>query len=119
MPYHLETNTIQAGWSPKNGEPRVAPIVQSTTYAYESAKAVADLFDLKAAGHMYSRISNPTCEVLEQKIAALEGGVGALATSSGQTASTIAVANVCSAGDHFIAAGSLYGGTGALFSKTF
>lgn len=119
MPYHLETNTIQAGWSPKNGEPRVAPIVQSTTYAYESAKAVADLFDLKAAGHMYSRISNPTCEVLEQKIAALEGGVGALATSSGQTASTIAVANVCSAGDHFIAAGSLYGGTVALFTNTF
>jgi O-acetylhomoserine (thiol)-lyase len=119
MSYKLETNTIQAGWSPKNGEPRVAPIVQSTTYAYESAQAVADLFDLKAAGHMYSRISNPTCDVLEQKIAALEGGVAALATSAGQAASTIAVANICSAGDHFIAAGSLYGGTVALFTNTF
>jgi len=119
MSYKLETNTIQAGWSPKNGEPRVAPIVQSTTYAYESAQAVADLFDLKAAGHMYSRISNPTCDVLEQKIATLEGGVAALATSAGQAASTIAVANICSAGDHFIAAGSLYGGTVALFTNTF
>ena len=119
MSYKLETNTIQAGWSPKNGEPRVTPIVQSTTYAYESAQAVADLFDLKAAGHMYSRISNPTCDTLEQKIATLEGGVGALATSAGQAASTIAVANICTAGDHFIAAGSLYGGTVALFTNTF
>jgi O-acetylhomoserine (thiol)-lyase len=115
----LETHTIQAGWDPKNGEPRVAPIVQSTTYAYDTAQNVADLFDLKAAGYMYSRISNPTCEVLEQKIALLEGGVAALATSSGQMASTIAIANLCSAGDHFIAAGSLYGGTVALFSNTF
>ncbi|MBE0495756.1 MAG: PLP-dependent transferase [Campylobacterales bacterium] len=115
----LETNTIQAGWDPKNGEPRVAPIVQSTTYAYDTAQNVADLFDLKAAGHMYSRISNPTCEVLEQKIALLEGGVAALATSAGQMASTIAIANLCSSGDHFIAAGSLYGGTVALFSNTF
>ncbi|MDY0238267.1 MAG: PLP-dependent transferase [Campylobacterales bacterium] len=119
MSYRLETDCVQAGWSPKNGEPRVAPIVQSTTYAYESAKSVADLFDLKANGHMYSRISNPTCEVLENKIAALEGGVGALATSAGQTASTIAIANICTAGDHFIASKSLYGGTVALFTNTF
>ncbi len=115
----LETQTIQAGWNPKNGESRVAPIVQSTTYAYDTAQQVADLFDLKAAGHMYSRISNPTCDTLEQKIAALEGGVAALATSSGQMASTIAIANLCNAGDHFIAAGSLYGGTVALFTNTF
>jgi len=115
----LETQTIQAGWNPKNGESRVAPIVQSTTYAYDTAQQVADLFDLKAAGHMYSRISNPTCDTLEQKIAALEEGVAALATSSGQMASTIAIANLCNAGDHFIAAGSLYGGTVALFTNTF
>ena len=117
--WHVETQAIQAGYTPKNGEPRVVPITQSTTYAYDTAQSVADLFDLKAVGHMYSRISNPTCEAFEQKMAALEGGVGALATSSGQSASTIAIANVCTAGDHFIAAGSLYGGTVALFANTF
>ncbi len=119
MNYRLETNAIQAGWKPTSGQPRVAPIIQSTTYAYDTAQDVADLFDLKAAGHMYTRISNPTCDVLEQKIAVLEGGVAALATSSGQAASTIAIANICTAGDHFIAAGSLYGGTVALFTNTF
>ena len=79
---------------------------------------MAELFDLEAPGHMYSRISNPTCEAYEKKMAALEGGVGALATSSGQTASTVAITNVASPGDHFIAAGALYGGTVALFTNT-
>lgn len=114
----IETKTIQCGWEPKNGEPRVLPIYQSTTYKYDSAKEVAMLFDLEAAGHMYSRISNPTCEALETKIAALEGGVGALVTSSGQNASTIAIMNICSSGDHFIAVGALYGGTVSLFTNT-
>ncbi|MDD4504960.1 MAG: PLP-dependent transferase [Sulfurospirillaceae bacterium] len=114
----IETKTIQCGWEPKNGEPRVLPIYQSTTYKYDSAKEVAMLFDLEAAGHMYSRISNPTCEALENKIAALEGGVGALVTSSGQNASTIAITNICSCGDHFIAAGAIYGGTVSLFTNT-
>ncbi len=114
----IETKTIQCGWEPKNGEPRVLPIYQSTTYKYDSAKEVAMLFDLEAAGHMYSRISNPTCEALETKIAALEGGVGALVTSSGQNASTIAITNLCSSGDHFIAVGALYGGTVSLFTNT-
>lgn len=116
--WSVETKTIQCGWEPKNGEPRVLPIVQSTTYKYDTAEAVAKLFDLEEAGHMYSRISNPTVEAFENKIAALEGGVGALATSSGQMASTIAIMNVASAGDHFLAVGTLYGGTVALFTNT-
>ena len=114
----IETKTIQCGWEPKNGEPRVLPIYQSTTYKYDSAKEVAMLFDLEVAGHMYSRISNPTCEALETKIAALEGGIGALVTSSGQNASTIAITNLCSSGDHFIAVGAIYGGTVSLFTNT-
>jgi len=115
----IETKTIQCGWEPKNGEPRVLPIYQSTTYKYDSVQEVARLFDLETAGHMYSRISNPTCEALETKIAALEGGVGALVTSSGQNASTIAIANICTCGDHFIAVGAIYGGTVSLFTNTF
>jgi O-acetylhomoserine (thiol)-lyase len=116
--WSLETKAVQCGWQPKNGEPRVLPIYQSTTYKYDTAAEVAKLFDLKAEGHMYSRISNPTCDAFEKKVAALEGGVGALATSSGQTASTVAITNVASSGDHFIAAGALYGGTVALFTNT-
>lgn len=114
----IETKVIQGGWQPKNGEPRVLPIYQSTTYKYHSAHEVAQLFDLEAAGHMYSRISNPTCEALENKIASLEGGVAALVTASGQNASTIAITNICSCGDHFIAVGSIYGGTVSLFTNT-
>ncbi len=114
----MATKAVQGGWDPKNGEPRVAPIVQSTTYKYDDVQSVADLFDLTAAGHMYSRISNPTCDVLEQKIAEMEGGVGALVTSSGQMASTVAILNLASSGDHFIASGTLYGGTVSLFTNT-
>lgn len=114
----IETKVIQGGWQPKNGEPRVLPIYQSTTYKYDSAHEVAQLFDLEAAGHMYSRISNPTCEALENKIASLEGGVAALVTASGQNASTIAITNICSCGNHFIAVGSIYGGTVSLFTNT-
>ncbi|MBM9519464.1 O-acetylhomoserine aminocarboxypropyltransferase/cysteine synthase [Desulforhopalus vacuolatus] len=116
--WKIETNAVQAGWEPANGETRVMPICQSTTYRYDTAQAVADLFDLKAAGHMYSRISNPTVDVFEKKMAALEGGVAALATASGQTASMISVANICTAGDHFLAVSALYGGTVALFTNT-
>lgn len=116
--WKLETKTIQSGWNPKNGEPRVLPIYQSTTYRYDDAESVAKLFDLEEAGHMYSRLSNPTCEAFENKMADLEGGVGALATSAGQAASAISILNVASSGDHFIAAGSLYGGTVALFTNS-
>ncbi len=113
-----ETRAIQSGWSPKNGEPRVLPIYQSTTYRYDDVESVAKLFDLEESGHMYSRLSNPTCEAFENKMADLEGGVGALATSSGQAASAISILNLASAGEHFIAAGSLYGGTVALFTNS-
>lgn len=116
--WSLETKAIQSGWEPKNGEPRVLPITQSTTYKYDTAKNVAQLFDLEVEGHMYSRLSNPTCDAFEKKIADLEGGVGALATSSGQTASTLAIMNIASCGDHFVAVGTLYGGTVSLFTNT-
>jgi O-acetylhomoserine (thiol)-lyase len=116
--WSVETIVIQGGYKPKSGEPRVLPIYQSTTYKYDTAQEVADLFNLDAAGHMYSRISNPTCEAFENKMAELEGGVAALATSSGQNASTIAITNICTAGDHFVAIGALYGGTVSLFTNT-
>jgi len=115
---NIETLAIQGGYQPKNGEPRVVPIIQSTTYKYDTAKEVADLFDLNAVGHMYSRISNPTCDAFETKMAQLEGGVAALAVSSGQSASTVAITNVCTSGDHFIAIGAIYGGTVSLFTNT-
>lgn len=116
--WNIETKAVQCGFTPKNGESRVTPIVQSTTYKYDTCKEIADLFDLKTPGHMYSRISNPTVEVFENKMAALEGGVGALALSSGQSASTISVLNICEAGDHFVALSTLYGGTFNLFKHT-
>ena len=115
----LETKAIQCGWEPKNGEPRVLPICQSTTYKYDNAAQVAKWFDLEADGHIYSRLSNPTTDAFERKMAALEGGIGALATSAGQAASMVSIANICTAGQHFVAAGALYGGTVALFTNTF
>lgn len=116
--WQIETQLIQEGYKPGNGEPRILPIYQSTTYKFDSTEHVAKLFDLEVPGHMYSRISNPTVEALENKIAALEGGVGALCTSSGQAASMVAVMNLCEAGDHFIALNSIYGGTYNLFAIT-
>lgn len=116
--WQIETKLIQAGYEPKNGEPRVLPIYQSTTYKYDSTEHVAKLFDLAVPGHMYSRISNPTVEALETKIATLEGGVGALCTSSGQAASMVSVMNLCESGDHFIALSTIYGGTYNLFAIT-
>lgn len=107
---------IHGGYSPKSGEPRVLPIYQSATYKYDDPDTLAALFDLKAEGHLYSRISNPTVGALEEKYAKLEGGVGAVATASGQSAILYAVLNVCKAGDHLISVTSLYGGTVNLFS---
>ena len=118
MNFHLDTLCVQAGWQPKNGEPRVLPVFQSTTFKYDSSEHVGDLFDLKVPGHFYTRLSNPTAEAVENKIAALEGGVGALMTASGQAASLIAILNLCGSGDHFIASGAIYGGTTNLFSVT-
>ncbi len=114
----IETKCVQEGYKPKNGEPRILPIYQSTTYKYDSSEHLGDLFDLKAPGHMYTRISNPTVECVEAKIASLEGGVGAMLTSSGQAASLISIMNICSSGDHIVSSSSIYGGTFNLFAVT-
>ncbi|MBE6608120.1 MAG: O-acetylhomoserine aminocarboxypropyltransferase/cysteine synthase [Ruminococcaceae bacterium] len=116
--YKIETKCIQGGYTPENGEPRVLPIYQSTTYKYDSAEHLGDLFDLKAPGHMYSRISNPTLSAVAEKIATLEGGVGAMLTSSGQAASLISVFNITSAGQNIVSLSSIYGGTTNLFAVT-
>lgn len=111
------TKCLHAGYTPENGAPRVMPIVQSTTYAFKTTKEIGDLFDMPTA-HMYSRFSNPTTEVVEKKIAELEGGVGAMCTSSGQAASLVSVLNLCSAGDSFLCSSAVYGGTLNLFAVT-
>lgn len=115
---HLETLCAQAGYDPASGDPRVPPIVQSTTFYYERAEQLADLFDLKAEGCFYTRLGNPTCEVLEKKVAALEGGVGAIALSSGQAATLLTVLNVCRTGDHVVCSQAVYGGTFNLLAVT-
>ena len=98
----IETQCLHEGYTPANGEPLTLPIYQSTTYKYESTAQVAKLFDLTDDGHMYSRISNPTVAAVEEKIAALEGGVGALCTTSGQAATLICILNILRAGDHIL-----------------
>ncbi|MDU5111127.1 MAG: O-acetylhomoserine aminocarboxypropyltransferase/cysteine synthase family protein [Clostridium sp.] len=110
------TICIQEGYTPKAGEPRVLPIFQTATYKYDDPDHLASLFNLEAAGHLYSRISNPTVAALEEKFAKLQGGVGALATSSGQAAVLYAILNICKVGDHIITASTLYGGTVNLFT---
>ena len=116
--YHINTQCIQAGYEPKNGESRVLPIYQSTTYKYDSSETVGKLFDLQESGFFYTRLSNPTVAAVEDKIATLEGGIGAMCTSSGQAAATTAILNICSAGDHFISSSAIYGGTMNLFTVT-
>jgi O-acetylhomoserine (thiol)-lyase len=114
----IETKCLHEGYKPKNGEPVALPIYQSTTYRYDSTEEVGKLFDLAADGHMYSRISNPTVGFVEEKIAALEGGVGALCTTSGQSATLLSVINILSAGDHIISSSTIYGGTINLLAVT-
>ncbi len=113
-----ETICVQAGWQPKKGEPRVLPIYQSTTFKYDTSEQMGKLFDLEESGYFYTRLQNPTNDAVASKIAALEGGVGAMLTSSGQAASFYAVFNICSAGEHFISASAIYGGTYNLFAVT-
>lgn len=110
------TICIQGGYAPKAGEPRVLPIFQTATYKYDDPDQLEELFNLGAEGHLYSRISNPTVGALEEKFAKLQGGIGAVATSSGQAALLYAILNICSAGDHIISSASLYGGTVNLFT---
>ena len=116
--FSKETICVQGGWQPKKGEPRVLPIYQSTTFKYETSEQMAKLFDLEESGYFYTRLQNPTNDAVASKIAALEGGVAAMLTSSGQAASFYAIFNICSAGDHFVSASTIYGGTFNLFAVT-
>ncbi len=114
----LDTLCVQGAYKPKNGEPRVIPIVQSTTYKYDTSEEMGDLFDLKATGYFYSRLQNPTCDYAAAKIALLEGGVAGMLTSSGQAANFYAVFNIAQAGDHVVSSSAIYGGTFNLFNVT-
>ncbi|MDD6666256.1 MAG: O-acetylhomoserine aminocarboxypropyltransferase/cysteine synthase [Eubacterium coprostanoligenes] len=114
----LDTICVQGTYKPKNGEPRVIPIVQSTTFKYDSSAEMGDLFDLKKSGYFYSRLQNPTCDNVASKIAALEGGVAGMLTGSGQAANFYAVFNIAQAGDHIVSSSAIYGGTFNLFNVT-
>ena len=116
--FKKETLCVQAGWTPKKGEPRVLPIYQSTTFKYDTSEQMAKLFDLEESGYFYTRLQNPTNDAVAAKIAALEGGVAAMLTSSGQAANFYAVFNICEAGDHFVCSSTIYGGTFNLFAVT-
>lgn len=119
MQANIETKCLRAGYQPKQGEPRQLPIVQSTTFKYDTSDAMGKLFDLEESGYFYTRLANPTNDNVASKICALEGGFAAMLTSSGQAANFFAVFNICEAGDHFIASSSIYGGTYNLFGTTF
>ena len=112
----LGTKCVQEGYQPKSGDPRVLPLFQSTTFVYDTPEQLADIFNLTDPGYMYSRLGNPTCDALERKVAALEGGAAAISASSGMSAILMAVANVCSAGDNIISISKIYGGTFNLFN---
>lgn len=116
--WQIETQAVQCGYEPGNGDPRVLPLYQSTTYKYDDAQSVADLFDLKREGFFYTRLANPTVDAFERKMAALEGGVAAVAVGAGQAASMLSVMNLAVSGDHVVAVSSLYGGTVSLFTNT-
>ena len=116
--WKLETNCIQAGYTPGNGEPRMVPIIQSTTFKYDTSAHMGALFDLEESGYFYTRLANPTSYAVAAKIAALEGGTAALLTSSGQAANFFATFNLCSAGDHIVSSSTIYGGTFNLFAVT-
>lgn len=116
--FSTDTLCVQGGWNPGNGEPRVLPIYQSTTFKYDSTEHMARLFDLEDSGYFYTRLANPTNDAVAAKIAALEGGVGAMLTSSGQAANFYAIFNICKAGDHFVSSSAIYGGTFNLFAVT-
>lgn len=118
MKKNLETLCIHGGYKPQKGEPQQMPIIQSTTFKYDTSEQMARLFDLQDSGYFYTRLANPSCDNVAKKITALEGGVGGLLTSSGQAANFYAVFNICEAGDHFITSNNIYGGTFNLFGVT-
>ncbi len=115
---HPETLCIQAGYTPGNGEPRQIPIIQSTTFKYDTSEDMGKLFDLEAEGYFYSRLQNPTCDMVAAKIAALEGGTAAMLTGSGQAANFMTIFNIAGCGDHIVASSAIYGGSFNLFSVT-
>lgn len=114
----IETKCVQGGYTPKNGEPRQIPVIQSTTFKYATSEDMGKLFDLEAEGYFYSRLQNPTCDTVAKKICELEGGTAAMLTSSGQAASFYSVFNIASCGDHVVASSAIYGGTYNLFAVT-
>ncbi len=116
--HSIGTKCVQAGYTPKNGEPRQIPIIQSTTFKYESSSEMGKLFDLEADGYFYSRLANPTCDAVARKICQLEGGTAAMLTSSGQAANFFALFNICESGSHIVASSTIYGGTFNLISVT-
>ncbi len=116
--YKIDTKCVQAGYTPKNGEPRILPIYQSTTYKYESSEQMGNLFDLKESGYFYTRLQNPTNDQVAARICALEGGAAAMLTSSGQAANFYSIFNIASAGDHVVSSSAIYGGTFNLLSVT-
>ena len=116
--YRIETKCIQSGYTPKNGEPRVVPIYQSTTFKYENSDEMGKLFDLEASGYFYTRLQNPTNDAVAAKICDMEGGVAAMLTSSGQAANFYAIMNIAEAGDHIICSSAVYGGTYNLYAHT-
>ncbi len=118
MDYQIDTKCVQAGYSPKTGEPRIPPIIQSTTFKYETSEDMGRMFDLETSGFFYTRLQNPTSEHVAKKICALEGGTAAMLTSSGQAANFYAVFNIASCGDHIVASSAIYGGTYNLFAVT-
>ena len=118
MEQNIDTLCVQAGWQPKSGEPRVLPIIQSTTFKYDSSEHMGKLFALEAPGYFYTRLQNPTSDTVAAKICALEGGAAAMLTASGQAANFYAIFNIAGAGDHIVASAALYGGTSNLFTVT-
>ena len=116
--YELGTKCVQAGYTPGNGEPRQIPIIQSTTFKYDTGEDMGKLFDLEASGYFYTRLQNPTNDMVAAKIAALEGGTAAMLTSSGQAANFFSLFNICESGDHIVSSASIYGGTFNLISVT-
>lgn len=118
MGLKVDSICLQGGWQPKNGEPRMLPIYQSTTYKYDTSEEMGALFDLEKEGYFYSRLQNPTCDVVASKICQLEGGAAAMLTSSGQAATMLAITNICEAGDHVICGAKCYGGSSNLLTVT-
>ena len=118
MEYKINTKCVQSGYSPKNGQPRILPIYQSTTYKYDSSEQMGNLFDLKESGYFYTRLQNPTNDSVAARICDLEGGAAAMLTSSGQAATFYSLFNICSAGEHIVASSAIYGGTFNLIAVT-